>query len=54
MIASITYKQKTFRVDFSKPMDISLPVMVGGVKAWYVPEPLIEPVRMGDWVGEVA
>jgi len=54
MVASITYKQKTFRVDFSKPMDISLPVMVGGVKAWYVPEPLIEPVRMGDWVGEVA
>lgn len=54
MIATITHKQKTFRVDFSKPMDISLPVTVGGVKAWYVPEPIIEPVRMGDWVGEVA
>src|SRR6201998_3232217 len=54
MIATITHKQKTFRVDFSKPIDISLPVTVGGVKAWYVPEPLIEPVRMGDWVGEVS
>ena len=54
MIATITYKQKTFRVDFSKPMDISLPVSIGGVKAWYVGEPVIEPVRMGDWVGEVA
>lgn len=54
MIATITHKQKTFRVDFSKAIDISLPVAVGGVKAWYVPEPIIEPVRMGDWVGEVA
>ncbi|MBS1646725.1 MAG: cyclase family protein [Bacteroidetes bacterium] len=54
MIASISYKQKTFKVDFSKPIDISLPVQVGGVKAWYVPEPLIEPVRTGNWVGEVA
>ena len=54
MVATITHKQKTFRVDFSKPIDISLPVAIGGVKAWYVPEPIIEPVRMGDWVGEVA
>jgi kynurenine formamidase len=54
MVATITHKQKTFRVDFSKPLDISIPVSVGGVKAWYVPEPLIEPVHMGDWVGEVA
>jgi arylformamidase len=54
MIATITDKQKTFRVDFSKPMDISLPITIGGVKAWYVNEPVIEPVRMGDWVGEVA
>ena len=53
MIASITHKQKTFRVDFSKPIDISLPVSVGGVKAWYVNEPVIEPMRMGNWVGEV-
>lgn len=54
MIATITHKQKTFRVDFSKPIDISLPVVKGGVKAWYVEEPVIEPVRMGDWIGEVA
>lgn len=54
MTASITYRGNTFRVDLSKPIDISLPVMPGGVKAWYVPDPLIEPVRMGDWVGEVA
>lgn len=54
MTATITHKGKTFRVDFTKPIDISIPVAKGGVKAWYVGEPVIEPVRMGDWVGEVA
>jgi len=54
MTATLTHKGKTFRVDFTKPIDISLPVAKGGVKAWYVPEPVIEPVRMGDWIGEVA
>jgi arylformamidase len=54
MTATITHKGKTFRVDFTKPIDISLPVSIGGVKAWYVGEPVIEPVRMGDWVGEVS
>jgi kynurenine formamidase len=54
MTATITHKGKTFRVDFTKPIDISLPVQHGGVKAWYVNDPVIEPVRMGDWVGEVA
>lgn len=54
MTATITHKGKTFRVDFTHPIDISLPVKKGGVKAWYVNDPVIEPVRMGDWVGEVA
>jgi arylformamidase len=53
MIATITHKQQSFRVDFSKPIDISLPVVIGGVKAWYLGEPVMEPVRMGTWVGEV-
>lgn len=54
MTATITHKGKTFRVDFTHPIDISLPVSKGGVKAWYVNDPVMEPVRMGDWVGEVA
>lgn len=54
MTATITYKGRSFRVDLDKPMDISLPVSREGVKAWYVPPPAIEPVRMGDWVGNVA
>ena len=54
MTATITHKGTTFRVDFSHPIDISLPVRKDGVKAWYVSDPVIEPVRMGDWVGEVS
>jgi len=54
MTATITHKGKTFRIDFTKPIDISLPVTKGGVKAWHVGEPVIEPVRMGDWIGEVS
>ena len=53
MIATIVHKGKNIKIDFSKPIDISLPIKVGGVKAWYVNEPSFEPVRMGDWVGEV-
>ncbi len=53
MQASIKYNQVNYKVDLSKPIDISLPVKVGGVKAWYVNEPTFEPVKMGDWVGDV-
>lgn len=53
MIGTIEHNNQVFQVDFSNPLDISLPVKLGGVKAWYVDEPTFEPVRMGDWVGEV-
>ena len=53
MLASIQYNEQTFKVDLSKPIDISLPIKVGGVKAWYVDEPTFEPVKMGDWIGDV-
>ena len=53
MIASIHHNEKTFKVDLSKPIDISLPIKVGGVKAWYVDEPTFEPVKMGNWIGDV-
>ena len=53
MLASIQYNEQTYKVDLSKPMDISLPIKIGGVKAWYVDEPTFEPVKMGDWIGDV-
>ncbi len=54
MIASIFHKGETYKVDLSHPMSIAIPVQhQQGVRAWYVDFPSIEPVKMGDWTGEV-
>jgi len=55
MIAKVTHKGKSYNVDLSKPIDISIPLRTGeeNVNAWYAKPVVIEPVRMGDWVGDV-
>lgn len=53
MIARVKFNNQHYSIDLSSPLDISLPVKQGGVKAWYVNEPTFEPVRMGEWVGDV-
>lgn len=55
MFATISHKGKTYKVDLSIPIDISIPLRAGekNVNAWYVPPVRIEPVVMGDWIGEV-
>ncbi len=55
MKASIEYKHQNFIVDFSDPLDISLPLSTDkdSAKAWYVPPVSIEPVKMGDFVGSI-
>ncbi len=55
MYGKITHKGKTYNVDLTKPIDISIPLRTGeqNVNAWYTPPVTIEPVRMGDWVGDV-
>ncbi|CAN5379244.1 cyclase family protein [soil metagenome] len=55
MISKITHKGKSYNVDLSKPIDISIPLRTGkeNVNAWYSNPVTIEPVRMGDWVGDV-
>ena len=55
MIANITRQDQTFKVDLSKPIDISLPLKAGldNPTAWYVPEVKMDAVIMGDWIGEV-
>jgi kynurenine formamidase len=55
MFASIQHKGKTYKTDFSKPIDISIPLRAGAqnVSAWDTPPVKIEPVKVGDWVGEV-
>lgn len=53
----ITFKINAieYTADLLEPLDISIPLRASdeNLTAWYVPAPRIEPVRMGDWVGDV-
>ena len=55
MVTKITHKGKSYNLDLAKPIDISIPLRTGeeNVNAWYSSPVKIEPVRMGDWVGDV-
>jgi arylformamidase len=54
--ATITHSGKTFTVDLSKPLDISIPLSNTDANpiAWYIEKPVIEPVHFGDWTGKVS
>ena len=56
MIATLQYYSKTFKVDLSKPLDISIPLRASkdNVNAWYLSEPSIEAVKTEGWVGKVS
>jgi arylformamidase len=55
MVATIFHRGREYKVDFFKPIDISIPLHTGEdcVSAWYVEPMKLEPVVMGDWVGDV-
>jgi arylformamidase len=55
MFVTINHKGKTYKTDFDKPIDISIPLRSGpsNVNAWFADPVKIEAVRMGDWIGEV-
>lgn len=55
MIATILHNGKNYHVDFFKPIDISMPLTTrtDATSAWYVHPVSIEPVVMGDWIGDV-
>lgn len=56
MKATIQHQNKTFQVDLSNPIDISIPLTNTDENpiAWYIEKPVIEPVRFGDWIGKVS
>lgn len=56
MKATITIHDREISVDLSKPIDISLPITADGKNpvAWYLNQPVIEPVKMGEWTGKVS
>lgn len=56
MKAEIKYNNKIYKIDLSRPLDISLSLR-GDDKnpvAWYLDHPKIYPVRAGDFVGKVS
>ena len=55
MIATILHLGREFRVDLFKPIDISMPLSTekNATSAWYVEPMKLEPVIMGNWVGDV-
>ena len=55
MIAKITDGSRTFQVDLSEPIDISIPLVSGEnrLSAWSVPPIAIEPVRTNSFLGSV-
>jgi len=56
MKAVIAHKGKTYSADLTAPMPVSLPLRAGkeNVNAWYLPPPVIAPVRDGNFTGRVA
>lgn len=55
MIASIKLNSRNFKVDLSKPLDISIAMRgeVDNINAWYVDPPKIEPHVEDGFVGSV-
>ncbi len=56
MKAKIQHQNQEFKVDLSKPIDISIPLTNTDENpiAWYIEKPKIEPVVFGDWIGKVS
>lgn len=56
MKATLSISDQTYTINFSQPIDISIPLTntEDNPIAWYLDKPSIEPVRVGDWVGKVS
>lgn len=55
MTCTIEYRNKKYKTDLSSPLDISIPFREGknSVNAYYAPPFRVEPVKIGNWIGEV-
>jgi arylformamidase len=56
MKITLEHAQKNWFADLSKPIDISIPMFASekSVRAWYVDPLIMEPVKMGNWIGSIA
>ncbi|QLG44661.1 cyclase family protein [Costertonia aggregata] len=55
MKSILTHNQKEYRIDLSKPLDISIPLHgnATNVNAWYLGHPKIEPHKNDNFIGSV-
>ena len=55
MIATIAHKSRNYKIDLTKPIDISIPLSgdATNVNAWYVDAPKIEPHKNDDFIAKV-
>jgi kynurenine formamidase len=55
MKTTIEHNNKTYQIDLSKPLDISMPLRSGesNPTAWYVNAPRFEPVMENGFIGDV-
>ncbi len=55
MKTTITHNANEYKIDLSKPLDISIPITNkdDNVNAWYIDAPKIEPHREKDFVGSI-
>lgn len=56
MKATVHYNGKALSANLSQPIDISIPLTnnENNPIAWYLDKPVIEAVKMGDWIGKVS
>ena len=56
MKTAIDYQGNQYKIDLAKPLDISIPLRGSkeNINAWYLPEPTINPVIDGDFIGKVS
>ena len=55
VLAEIQHNDKKFKVDLTKPIDLSITTKssTDNVNAWYINQPEINPVTLGEWTGSV-
>lgn len=55
MKATIKHKKESYKIDLSKPLDISIPITgkPTNVNAWYIDPPKITPHTEGEFIGKV-
>lgn len=56
MKGTITIENRKYKIDFNRPIDISIVLKNNdeNPRAWHQDIPVIEPVKMGNWIGRIS